>query len=78
MNFIGGRNVDLNNVALTFDDAPDELGTVWKVDSDMNLLQVISDTDHEDGIAQFVTCEAIADYIENFYFHDAFKPRGLS
>ena len=40
MNFIGGRNVDLNNVALTFDDAPGELelGTIWKVDGDMNLL----------------------------------------
>ena len=80
MQFIGGRNVDLNNVKITFDDAPGELelGTVWKVDSDMNLLQVITDTDHEDGIAQFADCESIARYISDFYCCDHRKPEGLS
>jgi len=80
MNFIGGRNVDLNNVKITFDDAPGELelGTVWKIDSDMNLLQIITDTDHEDGIAQFADCESIARYISDFYFYDYKKPEGLT
>jgi len=78
MDFIGGLNVDLNNVHLTFDDTSGGLGTVWKVDGDMNLLQCNTDTIHPDGVAQFVDCEAIADHIETFYCCDRKKPEGLT
>jgi hypothetical protein len=75
--FIGGRAVELKEFDLEFKDYEEigELGTVWRVllpgiYTETVLVQRISDTDLEDGIAEFNDVEELIEELENCYDFD--------